>query len=116
MLDNDQLKSFIVGGGQPVPGDGGDHGGDQLQDEGAHQEAAQGGSGAEGGGGDRFIIVVHFVIVVFSVIVVVVLFFIVVFLVALIMFVILVSFTIASGHRFTFVFFVIISHQQSCHH
>ena len=79
MLDNDQLKSFILGGGQPVPGDGGDHGGDQLQDEGAHQEAAQGGSGAEGGGGDRFIIVVHFVIVVFSVIVVVVLFFIVVF-------------------------------------
>ena len=80
MLDNDQFKSFILGGGQPVPGDGGDHGGDQLQDEGAHQEAAQGGSGAkERGGGDLFIIVVHFVIVVFSVIVVVVLFFIVVF-------------------------------------
>ena len=94
MLDNDQLKSFIVGGGQPVPGDGGDHGGDQLQDEGAHQEAAQGGSGAkEGGGGACFITVVHFVIIV-------------VFLVTLIMFVILVSLTMASGHRFTFSSFV----------
>ena len=103
MLDNDQFKSFILGGGQPVPGDGGDHGGDQLQDEGAHQEAAQGGSGAEGGGGVCFVTVVHFVIIV-------------VFLVTLIMFVILVSLTMASGHRFTILFFVIISHQQSCHH
>ena len=47
-------KVSIPGGCQPLPGDGGDHGGDQLQDEGAHQEAAKGTEGAggeEGGGG-----------------------------------------------------------------
>ena len=47
-------KVSIPGGCQPLPGDGGDHGGDELQDEGAHQEAAKGTEGAgreEGGGG-----------------------------------------------------------------
>ena len=43
---------LISGGCQSLPGDGGDHGGDQLQDEGAHQEAAKGeGAGREKGGG-----------------------------------------------------------------
>ena len=45
---------FDVGGGKPLPGDGGGDGGNQLPHEGEDKETAEeGGGGGAGGGGQR---------------------------------------------------------------